>query len=476
MKNLLYLLMISTVLMLMQCTSPKVKTSKYDAVTKVESGKPVSVMLTTYSTTLIANGKDNTHMRVAITDSLSREITSANDSIRIYVTGDGKVLTADKKEPVYKTDTSGIKYAAFKLTDGTCDLVFVAGTKPDKVKVEAKSGKLWPGGHEIHTLPADLIMMKPSEAELVPTTKKIGRMIGADISFLPQIEARGGKFYDNGKETDAIELLHNHGFNYIRLRIFDHPENENGYSPGKGFCDLNHALAMAKRVKKAGMKLLLDFHYSDYWADPQQQNKPAAWADLDFETLKDSVRTYTTNVLLAFKNQDVLPDMVQIGNEINHGFLWPDGHISHPDQLAELIRAGVDGVVAVDPDLPIMLHLALGGQNKEARFWLDNMIARGVNFDIIGISYYPRWHGTLNDLDFNLHDLVNRYHKPINVVEYSDFKKEVHDIVFSLPDDMGKGACIWEPLNWRSRLFNKEGETTPLISVYDSLHAEYLQK
>jgi len=122
------------------------------------------------------------------------------------------------------------------------------------------------------------------------------------------------------------------------------------------------------------------------------------------------------------------------------------------------------------------LHLALGGQNKAARFWLDNMIARGVNFDIIGISSYPRWHGTLNDLDFNLHDLVNRYHKPINVVEYSAFKKEVHDIVFSLPDDMGKGACIWEPLNWRSRLFNKEGETTPLISVYDSLHAEYLQK
>jgi beta-galactosidase len=231
---------------------------------------------------------------------------------------------------------------------------------------------------------------------------------------------------------------------------------------------------MAKRIKEAGMKLLLDFHYSDYWADPQQQNKPRSWANLDFNTLKDSLKAYTTRVLLALKKQGTMPAMVQIGNEINHGMLWPDGHISHPDQLASLLKAGIEGVEAADPKLPVMMHLALGGQNEEAVFWLNNMIARGVRFDIIGLSWYPRWHGTLDDLKSNLLDLRKRYNKPLNVVEYSDFKREVHDIIFSLPDGMGKGACIWEPLGWNSGLFDRNGVTTPLLKVYDELKVKYL--
>jgi len=166
--------------------------------------------------------------------------------------------------------------------------------------------------------------------------------------------------------------------------------------------------------------------------------------------------------------------MVQIGNEINHGILWPEGHISHPDQLADLLKAGIAGVAAADPGMPVMMHIALGGQNDEAVFWLDNMIARGVQFDIIGLSYYPRWHGTLDDLKNNMNDLVKRYNKPLNVVEYSDFKKQVHEIVFSLPGDMGKGACIWEPLSPRSDLFDRNGNTTKLFSVYDELKETYL--
>jgi beta-galactosidase len=318
-------------------------------------------------------------------------------------------------------------------------------------------------------------MMKPKPDQLPPTIKPTGRMIGADISFLPEIEARGSKFFDKGKEKDAIKLLRDHGFNYIRLRIFVNPENKKGYAPGKGYCGLKYTLEMAKRIKDAGMKLLLDFHYSDYWADPQQQNKPLAWADLDFKTLKDSLKTYTTRVLLALKQQGTMPAMVQIGNEINHGMLWPDGHISNPDQLADLLKAGIAGIEAVDPSLPVMMHLALGGQNEEAVFWLDNMIARGVRFDIIGLSWYPRWHGTLEDLKSNLLDLRKRYHKPLNVVEYSDYKREVHEIIFSLPDGMGKGACIWEPLNRWSGLFDKNGETTDLIRVYDELNSKYLK-
>jgi len=461
-------------LMLMQCSQPTTKISEFDSVSQVETGKPVSVMMTAYSTTLLANGSDHTRLRIAATDSLSREITSASDSIFVYVTGDGKVMASDGKELIHKTDTAGNDYAGCKLEHGICNLQFVAGTNPGKVKVEARSGKLWPGSHEIHTLPADFKFMEPTADQLPKTTKPIDKMIGADISFLPQIEARGIKFKEDSSEVDAIKLLKEHGFNYIRLRIFVNPENEKGYSPVQGYCGLTHTLAMAKRVTDAGLKILLDFHYSDYWADPQQQYKPLAWEGLDFQTLNDSVKAYTIRVLTAFKEQGTLPTMVQVGNEINHGMIWPDGHISQPDQLAELIKSGVAGVEAVDSNIPVMIHLALGGQNDEAKFWLNNMIARGVKFDVIGLSYYPRWHGTLDDLNGNLNDLIKRYHKPVNVVEYSDFAEPIHNIVFNLPNGMGKGAAIWEPLNWRSGWFTRDNVMTDKIKVYDELRDKYL--
>jgi len=468
-------------LFLIQCNQPAKQnpgndnqSNAFANVSQVANGKPVSVMLTCYSTTLLANGTDHSNVRIALVDSLNREITSAADSVRVYVTGDGRVTNPDSTLLPVATDTSGTEYGKAKLENGICRLLFTAGTQPDKVKVEVRADGCWPGAHEIHTLPAAVVLMKPTPEQVIPTTKPIDRMIGADISWLPQIEDRGGAFIENGDSIDAIDLLAEHGFNYIRLRIFVNPENEKGYAPGKGYCGLPYTLAMAKRVKAVGLKLLLDFHYSDYWADPQQQYKPAAWADLDFETLKDSVKTYTTRVLNALDKQGILPDMVQVGNEINHGLLWPDGHIGNPDQLAALLKAGAEGVEAADPAIPVMMHLALGGQNQEAVFWLDNMIARGLQFDIIGISYYPRWHGTLDDLQFNLNDLAKRYNKPINVVEYSDFNKQVHDIVFALPNELGKGACIWEPLNWRSGLFEKDGSVTRLMQVYDELNEKYL--
>jgi arabinogalactan endo-1,4-beta-galactosidase len=473
-KHLLFVVLV----ILLGCSQPESKqsqpVSEFASVSQVEKGKPVSVMLTSYSTTLLANGSDHARLRIAITDSINREIISATDTIHIYVSGDGKVTDANGGKLLQGVDTTGMVYGICQLENGLCNLIFVAGTKPDKIKVEARSGKLWPGAHEIHTVPADFNLMTPTPGQLPPTSKPIDRMIGADISFLPQFEDRNMKFIENGQEIDAIALLHEHGFNYIRLRIFVNPKNKNGYAPDKGYCDLANTLTMAKRIKNAGMKLLLDFHYSDYWADPQQQFKPLSWSDLDFEALKDSLKTYTTNVLQAFEKQGTMPAMVQIGNEINHGILWPDGHIGHPDQLAALLKAGVEGVNVVDPNLPVMMHLALGGQNEEAVVWRDNMLARGVTFDIIGLSYYPRWHGTLDDLKANLNDLAHRYHKPLNVVEYNDFIKQVHDIVFSLPDDLGKGACIWEPLGRRSGLFRRGGEVTNAIEVYDSLNTKYL--
>jgi len=474
MKKITILLSCLSLAWLIACRAPQEKTVDFSAVSRIDSGKPFSVMLTAYSTTLIADGKAQTRLRIAIMDSLSREITSASDSVRLFVTGDGLLLNPDGTRPVMLTDTSGKSYAALNLDNGLCHMLFVAGTTPGKVKVEARCGKLWPGAHEIHTLPSTFVMMQPQPGQLEWKVKPTGRMIGADISWLPELEARGTKFYDSGGETDAIALLKRHGFNWIRLRIFVNPENDKGYSPGKGFCDLSHTLAMARRVQAHGMKLLLDFHYSDYWADPQQQYKPAAWDTLPLPVLADTVRAYTARVLMALKAQGTPPSMVQVGNEINHGILWPDGHIGNPDQLALLLKAGAEGVAEADPSIPVMIHLALGGQQEEAIFWLDNMIARGVTFDLLGISYYPRWHGTLEDLQTNLTGLVQRYHRPVNVVEYSDFKGPVHEIVFALPGGMGKGACIWEPLHRWSGLFDKENRATPMFAVYDSLAKRYL--
>ena len=197
---------------------------------------------------------------------------------------------------------------------------------------------------------------------------------------------------------------------------------------------------------------------------------------MDFPHLAEALKDYTKSVLLALKAQGTLPDMVQIGNEINHGMVWPEGHISHPDSLASLIKAGIEGVKEVDPSIIIMLHIALGGQNDEAVFWLNNMFARGVDCDVIGLSYYPRWHGTLADLKYNMEDLIRRYHKYVNVVEYSAKKMEVNDIAFNLPDGKGTGTFIWEPLSTWDAIFDKDGKSNELIKDYDEISHQYLSK
>lgn len=451
--------------------SPSTVTREWSSVYRAGTGRPVSMILSVYSTTMIANGSDETEVRVAVADSTGREIADATTPFTIEVRGDASVETLpgnESPELVSETDTLTVWRAA--LADGLFHFRLITGTEPGHVRVEVRSDSLYPSSHEIHTLPASFRMVTPSADQIVPSTIKIDRMLGADISFLPQFEERGMKFRVDGKETDAVRALADEGFNYIRLRIFVNPENPGGYSPVKGFCGLDQTKAMALRIREAGMKLLLDFHYSDYWADPQQQNKPLAWADLSPEELVLKVNEYTKEVLASLKEQGTPPAMVQIGNEINHGLLWPDGHISNPDMLAEILKAGTSAVRETDPEIPVMMHIALGGQNSEARFWLDNMIGRGVDFDLIGLSYYPRWHGTLDDLQANLTDLALRYKKDINVVEYSDYKEEVHDIVFSLPGDRGKGTAIWEPL---FQMFGRDGEANDNLFVYKSIFNKY---
>lgn len=328
----------------------------------------------------------------------------------------------------------------------------------------------------IEVVNAQTVSNKTIKNGKIVKKKNIGKMLGADISFLPELEYKGIKFNDNGQEKDALQILINHKINYIRLRIFNNPAADSGYSPKLGFCDLEHTKAMAKRVKAAGMKLLLDFHYSDTWADPGKQFKPLAWEGLNFTQLKAAINKYTKEVLLALKNQGTLPDMVQVGNEINHGMIWPEGSSKNMDTLSQFLKAGIAGVNEVDPSINIMLHIACGGQNKESRYFLDYMLSHGVTFDIIGQSYYPKWHGTLNSLKDNLTDLAKRYQQDIIVVEYTEHKTEVNDITFNLPDNKGKGTCIWEPLSTWEYFVEKNGKTNKLILIYDQLSKKYHTK
>lgn len=442
---------------------------------KVETtGAPFEVVITPTKTTMIADGKDATVLNISVVDKQGREVPDASNLIDFESSGNAKIIGVGNGDPSSHEQDKYFDTTAHRhLFNGKAQVIVLSGKAPGIIHFEARSEGLWKGSTDIFSISPtnNAITVSPKTST---TKKEMGKILGADISFLPELESRGVKFSDKGVQKDAIEILKEHGFNYIRLRIFNNPADSNGYSPGKGFCDLAHTMQMAKRIKAAGMKFLLDFHYSDYWADPGKQFKPAAWKGLPFYMLKDSVYQFTKRVITELKAQGTEPDMVQVGNEINHGMLWPEGSVNHFDSLAQLFKAGTDAVLSVDPSIVIMMHIALGGQNDESVFFINNMLQRGVDFDVMGLSYYPKWHGTLSDLQNNLNDLVKRYNKNVIVVEYSQLKKEVNDIVFNLPDQKGKGTFIWEPLNTWEAVFDKGGKSNPYISIYDGLSQKYI--
>jgi arabinogalactan endo-1,4-beta-galactosidase len=246
-------------------------------------------------------------------------------------------------------------------------------------------------------------------------------LIGADISGASVLEKAGAVYRENGEPNDLIAILKHNGFNTIRLRIFVNPNNQ-----GMVTNDLPYTLDLAKRVKAHNMKLLLNFHYSDTWADPQKQIKPAAWANMPFEELKQTVQSYTASVIESFKKENVLPDMVQVGNEITPGMLWPDGRVGGEyendaqwDKFTSLLKAGIAGVrqAAGDADVKIMLHIDQGGKKSVTKWFFDNINKRQVPYDVIGVSYYPWWHGKIEDLNDNLNYIATELKKDVIVVE-----------------------------------------------------------
>ncbi len=319
--------------------------------------------------------------------------------------------------------------------------------------------------------------------------------IGADVSFLAKCEHDGVIFKENGQPKDVLAMLREHHYNWVRLRIFHDP----AAAPDRLPNDLNYTLALARRAKALGFHLLLDFHYSDSWADPGKQLTPAAWSGLKHKQLVKQVFAYTRDTIAAFAQQGVMPDMVQVGNEVTNGMLWPDGKLpDNWDNFADLLKAGIRGVDAGSGAAPrprIMIHIERSGDYDAAVWFFDNLIAHHVGFDVIGLSYYPFWHGSMTALRGNLHDLALRYRRPIIVVETAynwtpgtskgksaefpespegqlQFLRAVDAAVRAIPNGLGQGVFWWEPaaeggLRGRS-FFDFDGNVLPVITAFDA--------
>jgi len=329
---------------------------------------------------------------------------------------------------------------------------------------------------------------------------------GVDISMLKQVEENGGLFYENGNQIDPIQIFKDKGINTARIKIW--------HTPSLNYNNLESVLEIADRASSVGLDLFLDFHYSDTWADPSSQTKPSAWVDLNFETLCDSLEQYSHHVITKLKNQNTLPKYVQIGNETDCGFLWPDGYVcdesnndSQWNKLRDLFMHAIEGInSALDTQdtLKIISHVSSGGN-----WFFNNLIGQGVDIDILSISYYPMWHGTLSDLNQNMDELGNEFQKPVLIVETAypftlqwndntnnilgletqlleDYEASeegqftfLHDLITLVDEnDYGLGICYWAP-DWISTnqfgspwenqaLFDFDGELLDAISVFDN--------
>ncbi|GLY33485.1 glycosyl hydrolase 53 family protein [Kineosporia sp. NBRC 101731] len=237
-------------------------------------------------------------------------------------------------------------------------------------------------------------------------------MLGADVSTLQRSNELGLKFYNAaGTQQDALDILKANGVNYARLRVWNNPTS--------GYNNAAKVAAYAKTVKAKGLKLLVDFHYSDTWADPGKQGKPAAWASHNIAQLQTDVYDYTYNLCTTLKAQGTTPDSVQIGNEINVGMLWNDGKVVNSDftNLSLLLKAGYNATKACNSSTQVIIHTANSDSLTNARWFYDGIKAKGVNWDITGLSYYCMWHGTLANLYNVITDMRTRYSKPVVIAE-----------------------------------------------------------
>jgi len=285
---------------------------------------------------------------------------------------------------------------------------------------------------------------------------------GADVSWLPQMEVSGIIFKDeNGHPKDCLHILRELGMNSIRLRVFVNPDNDSI----SGHCSKEETIKMALRAQHLGMRVMINFHYSDSWADPSKQFKPRAWEAHDFTTLLSDVHAHTYDVISALCAAGVCPEWVQIGNEIPGGFLWPDGSTQHWHQLAQLLNKGYEAVKAAHPASKVIVHIDEGDNRDKFNNFFDQATFHGVKYDVIGLSYYPFWvkkdyTETIRNLEENLNYLVQKYRKEVMVVEVGgevsrvqntyDLLEATLNAVRNVPDGKGLGVMYWEPQGMQS--------------------------
>lgn len=302
---------------------------------------------------------------------------------------------------------------------------------------------------------------------------------GADVGWLTQMESSGIKFYNAaGTEQECMSLLKSLGMNAIRLRVW--------VNPAGGWNNTADVLAKALRAKNLGMRLMIDFHYSDSWADPGQQNKPAAWASQDFATLQTSVYDHTYNVLNTLKTNGIIPEWVQVGNETNDGMLWPTGKASvSMSNFAALVNQGYNAVKAVDNSIKVIVHISNGYDNSLFRWIFDGLKSNGGKWDVIGMSLYPsvtNWASLNTQCLANMNDMISRYYTPVMISEVgmpwdqpstcNSFISDLIQKVKSVPNNNGLGVFYWEPEsynNWQGYslgAFDNAGKPTAALNAF----------
>lgn len=356
--------------------------------------------------------------------------------------------------------------------------------------------------------------LEGNQIEEIPTSdirNSDNYILGADVSSLGELTDNGAIFIDtDGNEKSLLELLKNHGFNYIRLRTFVDPTADYGYASGDGswctakneaYNDKAHIIAIAQQVKAAGMKLLLDFHYSDTWADPSKQVIPHAWRNINtIEDLAVEVKRYTIEVLTDMKIAGVIPDMVQVGNEISPGMLMHlptdetdcygnnsvlnevvNGSAANWDNLSILLKAGIEGVKQINNNTSIMLHIENTGDRTGLMRWINQSLKHSVSFDVLGLSAYEKWQGPSTQWQGTL-DLLAKTYSELSflIVEYNPQPRLLNDIMYNLPGSRGLGAFFWEPAlsgEWGNSMFIKNGDIytakPEYFAVYDKIVEDY---
>lgn len=337
--------------------------------------------------------------------------------------------------------------------------------------------------------------------------------MGVDLSYVNQVEDYGGIYRDSNSQRDPFRIMRDHGANTVRVRLWHTPAWVGALNSGKLYYDMYGVEKTIRRAKENGMAVNLDIHYSDRWADPAHQDTPAAWAGLDIETLKDSVYQYTLAVLNYYKSKNLVPEMVQVGNETNGGMLWPVGKVESDnwENFAALLKSGIKAVrdfsatASVKPK--IIIHVA---QLQNADYWTSSLVKAGVtDFDILGVSHYSKWSTvqTMTAVEENIRALTNAYGKQVMIVEtaypWTGDNADTYNNIISAQDKAqdyeispqeqfrymkdltqaiirggGKGIMYWEPAwissglndgwgtgsSWENNVFfDFQGNTLPVI-------------